>query len=157
NCRSPAGQGAVERRCTCMNEVGLPNPLPPSAGPDWGLVQVADPLFLGSAVALSAPTFLSVSPIAPPVVPWCLAGLGAEPLPAWLSVPSSSEIAILLQGSISLSFGIAPSSALIIGSLTPSVIGDRPSHPIYGDLTPPVRQCSFAQAGNLHSSRFVSG
>jgi hypothetical protein len=30
---------------------------------------------------------------------------------------------------------IAPSSALIIGSLTPSVIGDRPSHPIYGLLT----------------------
>src|SRR5262252_2509388 len=40
------------------------------------------------------------------------------------------RLAILLHGSISLSFGIAPSSALITGSLTPSVIGDRPSHPI---------------------------
>jgi len=29
-----------------------------------------------------------------------------------------------------LIFVIAPSSALITGSLTPSVIGDRPSHPI---------------------------
>src|SRR6516225_1211799 len=39
------------------------------------------------------------------------------------------RLAILLQGSISLLIVIAPLSALITGSLTPSVIGDRPSHP----------------------------
>jgi hypothetical protein len=40
------------------------------------------------------------------------------------------RLAILLQGSISLFNVIAPSSALITGSLTRSVVGDRPSHPI---------------------------
>jgi hypothetical protein len=40
------------------------------------------------------------------------------------------RIGILLQGSISLSSVIAPSECVDHGSLTRSVIGDRPSHPI---------------------------
>jgi hypothetical protein len=40
-------------------------------------------------------------------------------------------------------------SALITASLTPSVIGDRPSHPIYGDSPPgcPVERSSTVFSG----------
>src|SRR5262249_5233977 len=72
--------------------IGLPNPLPPSAGPDWNSARVADWLLLGSPTSPSAPAFLSVSAPAPPALPWFLAALGAElSLPASLPVPSSWE------------------------------------------------------------------
>src|SRR5215472_4538453 len=70
---------------------GLPNPLPPSAGPDWDPAQLGDPLLLGLPTSPSPPAFLAVSPPAPPVLPWVLAALGAELSPASLSVPSSWE------------------------------------------------------------------
>src|SRR5215813_7532143 len=112
--------------------IGLPNPLPPSAAPDWDPAQFADPLLLGSPTSPSPPAFLSVSPPAPPVLPWVLAALGAELAPASLSVPSSwetcyssSRVDLLI-----LILRDCTASALITGSLTRSVIGDRPSHPI---------------------------
>jgi hypothetical protein len=49
-----------------------------------------------------------------------------------MSVHSSFQNCYASRRSISLAVLIAPSSALITGSLTPSVIGDRPSHPVYG-------------------------
>src|SRR5262249_58880711 len=70
---------------------GLPNPLPPSAVPDWDSAQLADPLLFGSPTSPSAPAFHSVSLTARPVLAWVLARLGAELSPAWLSVPSSWE------------------------------------------------------------------
>ena len=70
-----------------------PNPIPliAATGIDWDSAQVADPLLLGSPTSPSAPAFLSVSPPAPPALPWFLAALGAELLPASLSVPSLGE------------------------------------------------------------------
>jgi hypothetical protein len=47
-----------------------------------------------------------------------------------MSVHSSLQNCYAPSRSISLSTVIAPESALITGSLAPSVIGDRPSHPI---------------------------
>jgi hypothetical protein len=49
-----------------------------------------------------------------------------------MSVHSSFQNCYASRRSISLAVLIAPSSALITSSLTPSVIGDRPSHPVYG-------------------------
>jgi hypothetical protein len=48
-----------------------------------------------------------------------------------MSVHSSFRNCYASSRSISLAVLIAPQSALITGSLTPSVIGGRPSHPIY--------------------------
>src|ERR1700752_4856460 len=95
--------------------------------PDWDSARLADPLLLGSPKSTSAPAFLSVSPPAPPVLPWFLAALDAQLSLASLFVPSSWENWYSSSRSISLSVVIAPSSALITGSLTRSVIGDRPS------------------------------
>src|SRR6202021_914720 len=55
-----------------------------------------------------------------------------------MSVHSSLQNCYAASRSISLSFVIAPSSALITGSLTPSVIGERPSPPIYRHLIPDI-------------------
>src|SRR5215831_2612821 len=108
----------------CSNgSIGLPNPLPPSAGPDWSSVQAADPLLLGLPALPSIPAFLSVSPPAPPVLPWVLAALGAELSPASLSVPSSWQTCYSFSRVDLLILRDCTTSALITGSLTPSVIG----------------------------------
>jgi len=57
--------------------------------------------------------------------------LAARLSPVWRRFTLLSKIAILFQGSVSLSDVIAPLSAQITGSLWLSVIGDRPSYPIY--------------------------
>ena len=92
--------------------------------------QLADPLLLGSPTPPSPPASLSVSPPAPPVLPWLLAALGAELSPPSLSVPSSWETCYSSSRVDLLILRDCTASALITGSLTPSVIGDRPSHPI---------------------------
>jgi hypothetical protein len=78
----------------------------------WGAesFQNADPLLVGSPKSSpSVPAFLLVSPPAPPVLPWALAGLGAElSQSASLSVPSSRETWYSSSRSIFLSFVIAP-------------------------------------------------
>src|SRR5215831_58365 len=92
----------------CSNgSIGLPNPLPPSAGPDWSSVQAADPLLLGLPALPSIPAFLSVSPPAPQYflgfsLHWALS---FRPLRFLFLL--HGRLAILFQGSISLSFGIA--------------------------------------------------
>src|SRR5215469_15308206 len=105
------------------------NVRPPSAGPDWDSARLADRLLPGSPTSPSPPAFLSVSPPAPPVLPWFLAALGAEHSPA-LWVPSSWENCYSFSRVDLLILRDCTASALITGSLTPSVIGDRPSHPI---------------------------
>src|SRR6516164_11490025 len=118
-------------KCQCSSgSIGLPNPLPPSAGPDWDPAQLADPPLLGAPASPSAPAFLSVSPPARLVLAWLLAALGAELSPAWLSVPSSWQTCYSSSRVDLLILRDCTASALITGSLTPSVIGDRPSHPI---------------------------
>src|SRR5215472_16274110 len=105
--------------------IGLPNRLPPSAGPDWDSAQLPDPLLLGSPTSPSAPAFLAVSPPAPPVLLWVLAALGAELSLASLSVPSSWETCYSSSRVDLLIHVIAPSSAWITGSL--NAIRDRGS------------------------------
>src|SRR5262249_34536177 len=98
--------------------------------PDWDSAQFADPLLLGSPTSPSAPAFHSVSLTARPVLAWALAALGAELSPALLSVPSSWQTCYSSSRVDLLILRDCTASALITGSLTPSVIGDRPSHTI---------------------------
>src|SRR5215472_6168661 len=86
--------------------IGLPNPLPPSTDPHWDSARLAD-LLCGSPTSPSAPAFHSVSLTARPVLAWVLAALGAELSPLRFLFLLHHRLAILLQGSISLSFGIA--------------------------------------------------
>src|SRR5246500_1263543 len=89
--------------------------------------RLAGPLLLGSPKLPSAPASLSVSPSARPVLPWVLAALGAELSPDSLSVPSSWQTCYPSSRVDLLILRDCTASALITGSLTRSVIGDRPS------------------------------
>jgi hypothetical protein len=77
--------------------------------------------------------FFQLWPPIPPALPSYPAAPGPATSSAWMSVHSSFQNCYAFSRSISLAVVIAPSSALITGSLTPSVIGDRPSHPIDGE------------------------
>src|SRR4029077_20970762 len=112
------------------DSIGLPNPHPPSDDRDWGETYLADPLLLCSLLPPSNPVFSSVSPPVPPALPSYPAAPGPATSSASMPVPSSFQNCYASARSISLAVLIAPWSALIIGSLTPSVIGDRPSHHI---------------------------
>src|ERR1700757_504097 len=118
----------------CSNgSLDRPDPRPPSDDRDWGEAHPADtflrcslpPLFLD-------PAFLSAFPPVPPALLSYLAAPGLATSSASISFHSSFQNCYPSARSISLAVLIAPSSALINGSLTPSVIGDRPSHAIYG-------------------------
>src|SRR5271169_3431679 len=116
----------------CSNgSLGRPDLRPPSDGRDWGEAHRADAFLRRSLLPLfSDPAFLSAFPPVPPVLLSYPAAPGPATSSASMSVHSSFENCYASPRSISLSVVIAPSSALITGSLTPSVIGDRPSHPI---------------------------
>src|SRR6516162_7068713 len=129
-CSCPSLSVSLANPQCSSRSIGLPNPLPPSAGPDWDPAQLADPPLLGAPASPSAPAFLSVSPPARPVLAWLLAALGAELSYASLSVPSSWQTCYSSSRVDLLILRDCTASALITGSLTPSVIGDRPSHPI---------------------------
>src|ERR1700680_3424608 len=86
---------------------GLPDPLPPSDDPDWG--QLFQHL---------RHHFLRIS------LHWASR---LRSLRGWFTLPA--RLAMLLQGRSPFSCDCTL-SALITASLTPSVIVDRPSHPI---------------------------
>jgi hypothetical protein len=70
---------------------GLPDPPPPSAGPDWGQARsVASPP-LPSPAQVSAPAFRSASPPAPPLLLWNPAAPGRGPSSVSSSVRPSFE------------------------------------------------------------------
>src|ERR1700688_5052781 len=108
--------------------IGRPDTRPPSDGRDWGETYLADPLLLCSLLPPSNPVFSSVSPPVPPALPSYPAALGPATSPASMSVPSSLQNCYASSRSISFSCDCTL-TALITASLTPSVIGDRPSHP----------------------------
>src|SRR6202021_2546172 len=112
--------------------IGLPDPHPPSDDRDWGEAHRANAFLRRSLIPpFSDPAFPLVFPPVPPALPSYPAALGPATLSASMAVHSSFQNCYASSRSISLSLLIAPKSALITGSLTPSVIGDRPSHPIY--------------------------
>src|SRR5260370_41536193 len=116
--------------------IGPPDPRPPSDGRDWGEAHRADAFLRRSLLPLfSDPAFPSAFPPVPPALLSYPAAPGPATSSASLSVHSSFQNCYASSRSVSLAVLIAPSSALITDSLTPSVIGDRPSHPIYGNLT----------------------
>src|SRR6266853_3661492 len=110
--------------------IGRPDPRPPSDGRDSGETYLADPLLLCSLLPPSDPVFSSVSPLVPPALPSYPAALGPATSPSSISVHSSLQNCYASSRSISFSCDCTL-SALITASLTPSVIGDRPSHPIW--------------------------
>src|ERR1700722_2770160 len=112
--------------------IGRPDLRPPSDDRDWGAAHRADAFPRHSLLPLfSDAAFLSAFPPVPPALLSYPAAPSLVTSPASMSVHSSLQNCYAASRSISLSIVIAPSSALITGSLTPSVIGDRPSHPIY--------------------------
>src|SRR5712671_64058 len=112
--------------------IGHPDPLPPSDGRDWGEAHRSEAFLRRSLLPpFSDPAFLSAFPPVRPVLLSYPAAPGPASSSASMSVHSSFQNCYASSRSISLAVLIAPSSALITGSLTPSVIGDRPSHPIY--------------------------
>ena len=114
---------------------GLPDPLPPSDDLDWGQLCFACDFLLRSSIPPAHPVFPSTFPGLPRVL---LSHLAAPDL----ALSSASRLAhsaakTCYASSRSISFSCdCTLSALITASLTPSVIGDRPSHPIYRDLSP---------------------
>src|SRR5882762_370412 len=126
----------------CSNgSIGLPDPLPPSDDRDWGEAHLADALLRRWLLPpFSNPAFPSAFPPLPPALPSYPAAPGPATSPASMAVHSSFQNCYASSRSISLAVVIAPSSALITGSLTPSVIGDRP-HPIYGEALSSVVVC----------------
>src|SRR5882762_7193878 len=113
--------------------IGRPDLRPPSDGRDWREAHRSE-AFLRRWLRspFSDPAFPSAFPPVPPALPSYPAAPGPATSPASMAVHSSFQNCYASSRSISLAVVIAPSSALITGSLTPSVIGDRPSHPIYG-------------------------
>src|SRR6267142_1172685 len=120
----------------CSNgSLGPQDPLPPSDGRDWGEAHRSDAFLRRSLLPpFSDPAFLSALLPVPPALLSYPAAPGPATSSASMSVHSSFQNCYASARSISLAVLIAPESALIIGSLSPSVIGDRPSHPIYGDF-----------------------
>src|ERR1017187_2737394 len=117
----------------CSNgSLGRPDLRPPSDGRDWGEAHRSDAFLRRSLLPpFSDPAFPSAFPPVPPALLSYPAAPGPATSSASMSVHSSFQNCYASSRSISLAVLIAPSSALITGSLTPSVIGDRPSHPIY--------------------------
>src|SRR5271169_4310044 len=112
--------------------IGPPDPHPPSDDRDWGEAHLADAFLRRSLLPpFSDPAFLSAFPPVPPALLSYPAAPGPATSSASMAVHSSFQNCYASPRSISLSVVIAPSSALITGSFTPSVIEDRPSHPIY--------------------------
>src|SRR6266851_4460486 len=107
--------------------LGRPDPRPPSDGRDWGEAHLADPLLHSLLPPFSNPAFPSALPPVPPALLSYLAAPSPATSSASMSVHSSFQNCYASSRSISLAVLIAPSSALITGSLTPSVIGGRPS------------------------------
>src|SRR5208282_2512605 len=124
--------------------IGPPDPLPPSDDRNWGEAHLADALLRRSLLPpFSDPAFPLVFLPVPPALPLYPAALGPATSSASMAVHSSFQNCYASPRSISLSVVIAPSSALITGSLTPSVIGDRPSHPIYRNRSQQPRNPSL--------------
>src|ERR1700733_3125486 len=118
---------------------GRPDPRPPSDGRDWVEAHLADPLLRHSLLPPSSdPAFPSAWPPVLPAPPSYPAAPGPATLSVSMSIHSSFQNCYASSWSISLAVLIAPQSALIIGSLSPSVIGDRPSHPIYRLIAPTI-------------------
>src|SRR5216683_3749087 len=125
----------------CSNgSLGRPDLRPPSDRRDWGEAHRSDAFLRRSLLPpFSDPAFLSAFPPVPPAPLSYPAAPGPATSSASMSVHSSFQNCYASSRSISLAVLIAPSSALITGSLTPSVIGDRPSHPIYRLLSTVTR------------------
>src|SRR5216684_8863159 len=135
--------------------LGRPDPRPPSDGRDWGEAHRADPFLHSLLSPFSNPAFPSAFPPVLPALPSYPAAPGPATSLASMSVHSSFQNCYASSRSISLAVLIAPSSALIIGSLTPSVIGDRPSP----SKTPVRSKTSGPHASEQHTaneSRFHS-
>src|SRR5438046_1253909 len=108
--------------------IGPPDPHPPSNDRDWGEAHRADAFLRRSLLPpLSDPALLSAFPPVPPALLSYPAAPGPPTSSLSMLVHSSFQNCYASSRSISLAVLIAPLSALIIGSLTPSVIGDRPS------------------------------
>src|ERR1700680_4922438 len=108
---------------------GLPDPLPPSDDPDWGQPCSPCDFLLGSSTPPVHPVFPSTFPGLPRVLLSHLAAPDLAPSSASSLLHSAAKTCYAFSRSISFSCD-RTLSALITASLTPSVIGDRPSHPI---------------------------
>src|SRR6266699_4238519 len=112
-----------------IDSSGLPDPLPPSDDLDWGQLCFPCDFLLRSPTPPAHPVFPSTSPGLPRVL---LSHLAAPDLALSSTsrlVHSAAKTCYASSRSISFSCDCTL-SALITASLTPSVIGDRPSHPI---------------------------
>src|SRR6266568_1171127 len=108
---------------------GPPDPLPPSDDLDWGQVCFPCDFLLRSSTPPAPPVFPSTSPGLPRVLLSHRAALDLALSSASNLVHSAAQTCYASSRSISFSCD-RTLSALITVSLTPSVIGDRPSHPI---------------------------
>src|SRR5439155_13206996 len=108
---------------------GLPDPLPPSDDLDWGQLCFACDFLLRSSIPPAHPVFPSTFPGLPRVLLSHLAAPDLALSSASRLVHSAAKTCYASSRSISFSCDCTL-SALITASLTPSVIGDRPSHPI---------------------------
>src|SRR6516225_6058182 len=85
----PASLPPAPKCSSCS--IGLPDPLPPSAGPEWAQARNLASPRLPSPAQVLAQAFRSASPPAPPSLPWNLAAPGREPSPLSSSVRSLFE------------------------------------------------------------------
>src|SRR6516162_4951859 len=85
----PASPPPAPKCSSCS--IGLPDPLLPSAGPDWGQARPLPSPPLPSPAQVLVQAFRSASPPAPPSLPWNLAAPGRGPSSVSSSVHSSFE------------------------------------------------------------------
>src|SRR5205823_2972074 len=112
--------------------IGLPDPLLRSNGRDWGEAHLAHAVLRRSLLPpFSDPAFPSAFPPAPPALPSYPSALGPATSPASMAVHSSFENCYPSSRSISLFTCDCTVECVDQGSSSPSLIGDRPSHPIY--------------------------
>src|ERR1035437_4753617 len=109
---------------------GPPDPLPPSDDLDWGPPCFPCDFLLRSSTPPAHSIFPSTFPGPPRVLLSHLAALDLALSSASRLVHSAAQTCYASSRSISFSCDCTL-SALITASLTPSVIGDRPSHPIW--------------------------
>src|SRR6266542_538043 len=108
---------------------GLPDLLPPSDDLDWGQLCFPCDFLLRSSTPPAHPVFPSTSPGLPRVLLSHLAAPDLALSSASRLVHSAAKTCYASSRSISFSCDCTL-SALITASLTPSAIGDRPSHAI---------------------------
>src|SRR5882724_977880 len=109
-----------------IDSSGLPDPLPPSDDLDWGQLCFPCDFLLRSSTPPAHPVFPSTFPGLPRVLLSHLAALDLALSSTSRLVHSAAKTCYASSRSISFSCDCTL-SALITASLTPSVIGDRPS------------------------------